>query len=121
MSAEAVMLKWCRMVTTLYSPPRWYMYISPLLNVAVAFRMVSPNLTIHIDVDGIAMLYRLVSIVHYGNSHFTARFIDTDGSVWFNNGIIQVRGAHREGTTGTIDLMQDVSSKTQDHFIYRRA
>ncbi|PBK84052.1 hypothetical protein ARMGADRAFT_890831, partial [Armillaria gallica] len=64
-----------------------YLYAPPLLNVVVVFMTVSPDLTIHIDVDGIAMLYHLVGIVYYGNSHFTARFTNTDGSVWFNDGI----------------------------------
>ncbi|KAK0235584.1 hypothetical protein EDD85DRAFT_837352 [Armillaria nabsnona] len=66
-------------------------------------------------------MYCLSGIVYYGNGHFTARFIDLDGSVWFNDGIMQARGARREGTTVNVNLMQDVSGKTRDHFIYRRA
>ncbi|PBK91036.1 hypothetical protein ARMGADRAFT_908802, partial [Armillaria gallica] len=64
-----------------------YMYAPPLLNVVVAFTTVLPDLNINIEVNGTAMLYCLSGIVYYGNGHFTARFIDLDGSVWFNDGI----------------------------------
>ncbi|PBK90860.1 hypothetical protein ARMGADRAFT_1032362 [Armillaria gallica] len=71
-------------------------------------------------VNDTAVLYCLSGIVYYGNGHFTTRFIDLDGSVWLNDGIVQAGGARREGTTINVNLMQDVSSKTWDHFIYRR-
>ncbi|PBK92579.1 hypothetical protein ARMGADRAFT_930353 [Armillaria gallica] len=89
-----------------------YMYAPPLLNVAVTFTTVLPDLNINIEVNGTAMLYCLSGIVYYGNRHFTARFIELDGSVWFNNGIVQARGAHREGMIINVNLMQDVSGKT---------
>ncbi len=57
------------------------MYAPPLLNVAVAFTTVSPDPTIRINVDGTAVLYSLSGIVYYGNGHFTARFININGSI----------------------------------------
>ncbi|KAK0434713.1 hypothetical protein EV421DRAFT_1717320 [Armillaria borealis] len=68
-----------------------------------------PDGTLHIVVDNTVVVYRLAGIVYYGNCHFTARFVDFDGNVWFNDGMIHARSVNREGTVDTVDLMQDVT------------
>ncbi|KAK0226756.1 hypothetical protein EDD85DRAFT_795078 [Armillaria nabsnona] len=50
----------------------------------------------------------LSGIVYYGNGHFTIRFIDINGSIWFNDGLIQARGAHREGMTETMGGIEGI-------------
>ncbi|KAK0492677.1 hypothetical protein EDD18DRAFT_1040748, partial [Armillaria luteobubalina] len=48
--------------------------------------------------------YQLAGIVYYGAFHFTARYVDTDCTVWFNNGLVHGRRACREGSISEIDL-----------------
>ncbi len=97
-----------------------YMYTPPMLGVSVAFMETPPDDTLRIVVDNTVVVYHLAGIVYYGNCHFTARFVDFDGNVWFNDGMIHARSANREGTVDTVDLMRDATGKTRDHFVYRR-
>ncbi|KAK0455590.1 uncharacterized protein EV420DRAFT_551537 [Desarmillaria tabescens] len=64
--------------------------------------------------------YQLVGIVYFGNSHFTARYVDPDRVIWFNDGMIQGRRAIREGGIDITDMPLDPNGKTPDAFIYKR-
>ncbi len=48
-----------------------------------------------------------------------ARFIDAQGVVWFNDGIIQDRRSTREGHLDNVDIKLDPNGKTPDTFIYK--
>jgi hypothetical protein len=40
------------------------------------------------DIDGNSGNYTLVGIIYFGNSHFSLRFIDSNGQCWFHDGMI---------------------------------
>ncbi|KAK0500122.1 hypothetical protein EDD18DRAFT_1056972, partial [Armillaria luteobubalina] len=48
--------------------------------------------------------YRLAGIVYYGTFHFTARYVNADRTVWFNDGLVHGKRACQEGSISEIDL-----------------
>ncbi|KAJ7095666.1 hypothetical protein C8R44DRAFT_554443, partial [Mycena epipterygia] len=48
------------------------------------------------DSSGRLVRLRLRGIIYHGTSHFTSRFIDATGMVWFNDGITTGRRCTRE-------------------------
>ncbi|KAK0458655.1 uncharacterized protein EV420DRAFT_1508561 [Desarmillaria tabescens] len=64
---------------------------------------------------------RLAGIVYYGARHFTARFVDAENQVWFNDGIALGRHSLHEGHIDDVNMMRDKTGKDRDMFIYRQA
>ncbi|KAK0503724.1 hypothetical protein EDD18DRAFT_1055579, partial [Armillaria luteobubalina] len=64
--------------------------------------------------------YRLGGIIYFGERHYTARFIDSNLDVWYNDGIVLGRRAVLEGRLADIDLTTDRAGKSRDQFIYVR-
>ncbi|KAK0477500.1 hypothetical protein EDD18DRAFT_1114649 [Armillaria luteobubalina] len=85
---------------------------------AVAFNDVAPGLTIRLTTSIGITDYRLAGIVYYGGLHFTARYIDSDLTVWFNDGMVQRRRAAGEGPAQQVNLATDPNGKTPDTLIY---
>ncbi|KAK0215541.1 hypothetical protein IW262DRAFT_1465208 [Armillaria fumosa] len=98
-----------------------YNIAPPLLCLAVAFTDIAPELSIHLTTSLDITMYRLAGIVYYGVSHFTARYIDSDLMVWFNDGMIQGRRAAQEGVARTVNLAIDPNGKKPDSLIYVRS
>ncbi|KAK0437259.1 uncharacterized protein EV420DRAFT_1220474, partial [Desarmillaria tabescens] len=48
--------------------------------------------------------YMLAGVIYFGNAHFTARFIDNTGNVWFNDGYVNGRKSILEGEMIHIDF-----------------
>ncbi|KAK0433366.1 hypothetical protein EV421DRAFT_1718703 [Armillaria borealis] len=65
--------------------------------------------------------YRLAGVVCYGTHHFTARFVDPQGRVWFNDGIATGQHAVLQGLIDDMDMSVDKSGKERDVFVYHRA
>ncbi|KAK0465726.1 hypothetical protein IW261DRAFT_1574876 [Armillaria novae-zelandiae] len=97
-----------------------YNIAPPLLCMAVAFNDVAPGLSVRLTTSIGITEYRLAGIVYYGELHFTARYIDSDLIVWFNDGMVQHRRATREGPAQHVDLAIDPNGKTPDSLIYMR-
>ncbi|KAK0472966.1 hypothetical protein IW261DRAFT_1570336 [Armillaria novae-zelandiae] len=66
-----------------------YNIAPPLLCMAIAFNDVAPGLSIRLTTSIGITEYCLAGIVYYGELHFTARYIDSDLIVWFNDGMVQ--------------------------------
>ncbi|PBK96186.1 hypothetical protein ARMGADRAFT_924823 [Armillaria gallica] len=64
--------------------------------------------------------YNLAGVVYYRDAHYTARFVDTDGCVWYNDGLTLGRRAQLEGFIHNMDMMKDRANKSCDILIYRR-
>ncbi|PBK81101.1 hypothetical protein ARMGADRAFT_1146711 [Armillaria gallica] len=64
--------------------------------------------------------YNLAGVVYYGDTHYTARFVDTDGRVWYNDGLTLGRRAQLERFIHDMDMMKDRAGKSCDILIYRR-
>ncbi len=92
----------------------------PVIAMAVAFIDAPPDETIDLTTNEGPVRYRLVGVVYFGNSHFTARYVDPESIVWFNDGMIQGRRAAREGLLNGIDMRRDPNSKEPDAFVYKR-
>ncbi|KAF9455434.1 hypothetical protein BDZ94DRAFT_1351343, partial [Collybia nuda] len=56
--------------------------------------------------------YKLKGIIYFANEHFTCRIIQSDGTVWFHDGITTGRFLTRDGNIG--DSINLSSSRTQD-------
>ncbi|PBL04583.1 hypothetical protein ARMGADRAFT_911557 [Armillaria gallica] len=87
---------------------------------AVAFIETPPDESITLDTSNGPVCYKIAGIIYFGNNHFTARYIDHDNVVWFNDGMIQGRRAAREGLLEHINMMNDPNGKVPDAFVYRR-
>ena len=50
------------------------------------------------SVDGVNARYDLKGVIYFGNHHFTSRWVSTDGTVWFHDGMVtqprMIRGSH---------------------------
>ncbi|PBK80651.1 hypothetical protein ARMGADRAFT_857148, partial [Armillaria gallica] len=62
--------------------------------------------------------YRLKGIVYYADHRFTARFIDSNNTVWFKDGMTQGRAAMMEGMLDSIAFGTDKYNRTPDTYIY---
>ncbi|KAK0461529.1 hypothetical protein IW261DRAFT_1576832 [Armillaria novae-zelandiae] len=97
-----------------------YNIAPPLLCMAVAFNDVMPGLSVRLTTSIGITEYRLAGIMYYRELHFTARYINSDLIVWFNDGMVQHRHATREGPAQHVDLAIDLNGKTPDSLIYVR-
>ncbi|KAK0502606.1 hypothetical protein EDD18DRAFT_1458732 [Armillaria luteobubalina] len=97
-----------------------YNMAPPLFAIGVASMLVPPDHAIHLATSGGPAHYHIAGIVYYGASHFTARYFDADGTVWYNDGMVQARRASREGSMNDIDLCHDPNGKVIVTYIYVR-
>ncbi|KAK0421660.1 hypothetical protein EV421DRAFT_1725316 [Armillaria borealis] len=74
---------------------------------------------IHLATEHGPIHYQLVGVVYFGHSHFTSRYIDPSGTVWFNDGMVQGRRAAHEGHISNLNMLKDPTGKIPDAFIYR--
>lgn len=52
------------------------------------FPSIDVNQTIEFSIGDISYSWRLFGLIYLGGGHFTAHFIQTNGSVWYHNGIV---------------------------------
>ncbi|KAI0793102.1 hypothetical protein BC629DRAFT_1261903, partial [Irpex lacteus] len=57
--------------------------------------------------------YRLIGIIYYGGVHFTSRVIDSDGRVWYYDGIETQHTCQYEGTVADIEYERLTSAKSR--------
>ncbi|PBK89123.1 hypothetical protein ARMGADRAFT_936699 [Armillaria gallica] len=95
-----------------------YKFAPAILPVTVLFVSAPAKDIINIVVDGVVCNYRLKGIVYYADHHFTARFIDSTNTVWFNDGMIQGRAAMMEGSSDSIAFSTDKCNRLPDTYIY---
>ncbi len=95
-----------------------YRVAPPFVTVLAAFTEAPPDPVLHLIASGDHTEYRLTGIVYYGTHHFTARYVDPQGQVWFNDGITLGRHAISEGLLSNIDMSADKSSKQCDVLVY---
>ncbi|TFK45244.1 hypothetical protein OE88DRAFT_1600301, partial [Heliocybe sulcata] len=48
--------------------------------------------------------FYLRGIVYFGDFHFTSRFIDSEGNIWYNDGITTGRQCMKEGNISTTSI-----------------
>ncbi|SJL13220.1 uncharacterized protein ARMOST_16659 [Armillaria ostoyae] len=98
-----------------------YKVAPPFVTVLAAFTPAPPDPVVHLMAAGERTEYRLAGVVYYGTHHFTARFVDPQGQVWFNDGIATGRHAVLQGLIDDMDMSVDKSGKERDVFVYHRA
>ncbi|KAK0435575.1 uncharacterized protein EV420DRAFT_1281670, partial [Desarmillaria tabescens] len=64
--------------------------------------------------------YTLAGVIYFGNAHFTARFIDNTGNVWFNDGYVNGRKSILEGEMIHIDFSISPDEREPVMAIYRK-
>ncbi|KAJ7448097.1 hypothetical protein FB451DRAFT_1054053 [Mycena latifolia] len=57
------------------------------------------------DCNGALIKFKLRGVIYGGQGHFTCRYLDQAGGVWFHDGISTGRICIREGDLATIDTM----------------
>ncbi|KAK0222359.1 hypothetical protein IW262DRAFT_1271953 [Armillaria fumosa] len=70
-----------------------YNVAPPLFAIDVASTSVLLDHSIRLTICTGPADYRIAGIVYYGASHFTARYIDADRTIWFNDGLVHGRCA----------------------------
>ncbi len=81
----------------------------------MAFTRTPVDEYIQLTVDSHVIRYRLVGVIYCAAAHYTARFVDTERRVWYNDGITLGWRAQLEGYIDEVDMMKD-----HDIFIYKR-
>ncbi|KAJ7102042.1 hypothetical protein C8R44DRAFT_576793, partial [Mycena epipterygia] len=51
---------------------------------------------------------RLRGVIYGGQSHFTCRYVERDGEIWFHDGITTGRRCVREGNLRELDNLMDL-------------
>ncbi|KAK0435835.1 hypothetical protein EV421DRAFT_1667242, partial [Armillaria borealis] len=68
-----------------------------LIAVIVSCTLTPADHALYINVNNNITQYKLHGIIDYGDKHFTARYIDKNQTVWFNDGIKTGRSSIEEG------------------------
>ncbi|KAI0355689.1 hypothetical protein OH77DRAFT_1454191 [Trametes cingulata] len=102
----------CHIRTTLFFPP-------PMIVIDAAGGSVSPQDQVMLTVTGQPYLMRLRGVIYHGANHFTARFLDHAGVVWYHDGASQTTGCVREERSVRGELpMETARSRGACHYIY---
>ncbi|PBK83528.1 hypothetical protein ARMGADRAFT_672566 [Armillaria gallica] len=97
-----------------------YEIAPPILAALVTFSRALVDKQIQLTVKSNIVHYNLAGVVYYGDARYTARFVDTDGRVWYNDGLTLGRRAQLEEFIHDADMMKDRAGKSRDILIYRR-
>ncbi|PBK89394.1 hypothetical protein ARMGADRAFT_1033437 [Armillaria gallica] len=117
LTAEDSVCQWCTSATY---KKYTYEIAPPILAALVMFSRALVDKQIQLIVKSNIVHYNLAGVVCYGDAHYTARFVDTDGRVWYNDGLMLGRKAQLEGFIHDVDMMKDRARKSHDILIYRQ-
>ncbi len=96
-------------------------HLSPsLLPVYIEGSTTVPEQTFTLHVEGEDVMYVITGVVYYGAAHFTARYVDDDGIVWFNDGYIHRRTAMREVPISDVDMSVASDGRKPVLVMYKR-
>ncbi|PBK79442.1 hypothetical protein ARMGADRAFT_1092861 [Armillaria gallica] len=110
----------CQRCTSAAYKKYTYEIVPPILAALVTFSRALVNKQIQLTIKSNIIHYNLAGVVYYRDARYTARFVDTDGHVWYNNGLTLGRRAQLEGFIYDMDMMKDRSGKSRNILIYRR-
>ncbi len=109
----------CQRCTSAAYKKYTYEIMPPILAALVMFSHAPVEEQIQLTIKLNIIHYNLVGVVYHGDTHYTARFMDTDGHVWYNDGLTLGRRAQLEGFIHDVDMMKDRASKSHDILVYR--
>ncbi|PBK81842.1 hypothetical protein ARMGADRAFT_1090907 [Armillaria gallica] len=110
----------CQRCTSAAYKKYTYEIAPPILAALITFSCAVVDKQIQLTVKSNIVHYNLAGVVYYGDARYTARFVDTDGRVWYNNDLTLGRRAQLEGFIHDVDMMKDRSGKSRNILIYRR-
>ncbi|KAK0438528.1 uncharacterized protein EV420DRAFT_1214656, partial [Desarmillaria tabescens] len=70
-----------------------------------------PDQTFSMQVAGKSAGYCLTGVIYYGTAHFTARYVDRTGTMWFNDGYINSRTSNKEGDITDLDMKMSTDGR----------
>jgi hypothetical protein len=78
------------------------------------------NTSLIFDFNGHMVVLRLRGIIYGGNAHFTCRFIDSSGQVWYHDGMVTGRTCISEDVLNQMDgsVLEETRGKTAVALIY---
>ncbi|KAJ7629546.1 hypothetical protein B0H17DRAFT_962868, partial [Mycena rosella] len=80
--------------------------VPSLIILEIIHRMIRFDEELVFDCNGLLVTLRLRGIIYGGQGHFTSKFIDRNGVVWFHDGITTGRRCTRETElTSLADMM----------------
>ncbi len=91
-----------------------------LLPVYVEGMNIEPDQIFSLYVAGEYIRYCLMGVIYYGTSHFTARYVDETGTVWFNDGYVQGRTCNSEGNILEVDKTASTDGRKPVLAVYRQ-
>ncbi|KAJ7678833.1 hypothetical protein B0H14DRAFT_2423129, partial [Mycena olivaceomarginata] len=71
--------------------------VPPVMMISITHQKSPFDRVLQYDCAGNLVGVRLRGIIYGGNGHFTCRYIDAAGTVWFHDGVITGRQCRREG------------------------
>ena len=97
-------------------------HVLPLIALDFGNKHIQIDHSFTIMVDGERVNYTLCGVIYYGNSHFTSQVIQSNGTVWFHDGIATGTSMRYDGTLdGLNDDLTLCRSKTAVAAIYIKA
>ncbi|KAI9059282.1 hypothetical protein FKP32DRAFT_1580415 [Trametes sanguinea] len=102
-------------------------YVSTILSVAPPLISIEsiqgvrlrPLSTISLEVNGEPKLWRLAGAIYLGFSHFTCRYLSTDGQMWYHDGnVTKDRCIRESGQSTSSSVMETSRSSVATHYFY---
>ncbi len=97
--------------TLLTAPPLLVIETGPV-------NTVIPTERISLPVAGGLAVWQLRAAIYFGFHHYTSRFIDPAGTVWYHDGASTARYCIREPTPRSLDWYRHARSRPASHYIY---
>lgn len=79
-----------------------------------------PDQTFSMQSAGESVMYCLSRVIYYGTAHFTVRYVDRMGTVWFNDRFIHGRTSNKEGDITYLDMKMSTDGQKPVMAIYRQ-
>ncbi|KAK0430070.1 hypothetical protein EV421DRAFT_1722045 [Armillaria borealis] len=95
---------------------------APVLIAVIVSRTLTPaDHALYININNSITQYNLCGIIYYGGEHFTARYIDRQQTVWFNDGVRTGHSSIKEGDIHQVDLIKCPDNRDAELYIYAKA
>ncbi|PBK82720.1 hypothetical protein ARMGADRAFT_946059, partial [Armillaria gallica] len=81
---------------------------------------IDPKQTFTLQLEDNSAMYCLSGVIYYGTSHFTARYVDETGNMWFNDGYVQGRTAINKGEINQVDMTSSTDGRKPIMAFYKQ-
>ncbi|KAI0357519.1 hypothetical protein OH77DRAFT_1398804 [Trametes cingulata] len=71
----------------------------------------------HMSMNSVTRYWKLRGLIYWGANHFTCRFVDHNGMVWYHDGVSCGQNCEVEGQVGEVDLLE-ARGRSLSHLVY---